>query len=215
MVAKATRALNTADGLLKGLLVLSRTVDHALEGEAVKQATNEKLSASKVQILRLLGMRGSHTSTQIARFLSVSKPAVTQLIDSMVRRKLVMRRTAKFDRREVDLRLTERGKKVCQAVRNAQRNMLRSAARQIGGAGADQWIKVLEELTNALAMAGRAYERYCMQCEAFYDGTCAFEGGQAPCPFRECGWAGPRTPETRLARLLDRGRIAAAPERRR
>jgi DNA-binding MarR family transcriptional regulator len=108
-----TKKLSTrdADRLLKTLLVLSRTVDHILETRAVDQAANEPLSPSKVQVLRLLGEQGTQTASQVARFLGVSKPAVTQIIDSMVDGTLVTRSTAAHDRREVGLKLSARGRR--------------------------------------------------------------------------------------------------------
>jgi DNA-binding MarR family transcriptional regulator len=215
VASKAPIPVKTADGLLKALLILSRTVDHALELDAVKAATNERLSGSKMQILRLLGTRGSQTSSQVARFLGVSKPAVTQLIDGMVRRKLVGRRTATHDRREVDLRLTEKGKQVFQAVRSEQRNVLRSSVRQVTGGNPTRWLKTLEEVTDALVRAGDCFDDYCLQCGAHPDESCVLPGGGEQCVFlcaekasaesrRSVASGGPRRP--RAASTNSRGR---------
>ena len=158
MSSKGTISVTRVDELLKNLLVLSRTVDHALEKEAVKAVMSDSFSPSKVRILRLLGLRASQTSSQIARFLGVSKPAVTQLIDSMVQRKLVTRRTAKHDRREVDLRLTEKGKTAYQAVRREQRRLVRNTIGSVTGVDAERWISTLGEIAEALGRAGDAPE---------------------------------------------------------
>ena len=158
MSSKGTISVTRVDELLKNLLVLSRTVDHALEKEAVKAVMSDSFSPSKVRILRLLGLRASQTSSQIARFLGVSKPAVTQLIDSMVQRKLVTRRTAKHDRREVDLRLTEKGKSAYQAVRREQRRLVRNTIGSVTGVDAERWISTLGEIAEALGRAGDAPE---------------------------------------------------------
>ncbi len=185
MAAKETAAVKVVDGLLKNLLILARTVDHLLEGEAVKAAVSEHLSESKVHILRLLGSRGSQTSSQIARFLGVSKPAVTQLVDSMVRRRLVVRRTAKHDRREVDLHLTDRGMAAFDAVRREQRHVLRRATKQAAVPNANQWNATLEQIIDALVEAGDAFEHFCLQCGGHSDGTCVLSGGRAKCLFLE------------------------------
>lgn len=192
MASKGSLSVTTVDGLLKSLLVLSRTVDQALEVEAVKAATTERLSGSKVQIVRLLGARGSQTSSQIARFLGVSKPAVTQLVDSLVRRKLIARRTAKHDRREVDLSLTEKGKQAFQAVRNEQRNVLRTTTKQASGGNPDRWLKTLEEVTDALIRAGNCFDDYCLQCGAHADQACVLPGGEDQCIFLTTERAGVR-----------------------
>ncbi|MCK4658111.1 MAG: MarR family transcriptional regulator [Phycisphaerae bacterium] len=183
MASKETVQVETLDGLLKALLVLSRTVDHILETGAVKAAVKDPLSGSKVQILRLLGTQGSQTSSRVARFLGVSKPAVTQLIDSMVRRRLVVRRTSKRDRREVDLQLTEKGKTAFQAVRREQRHLLRSAVERTSGANAARWAKTLEKVANALVQADDTFGNFCLQCGAHTNDTCVLEGGKAVCPF--------------------------------
>ncbi len=181
MVPKTPAAVKTVDGLLKALLVLSRTVDHVLETRAVEAAVIQPLSASKVQILRLLGERGGQTSTQVARFLAVTKPAVTQMMDSMMRARLVTRRTAKADRREVNLQLSKKGRDLYQAVHQAQRHHLRNALRQAPRHDADQWIEMLHELASALAQADQAFKHFCAQCGAHKDATCVLVGGDAEC----------------------------------
>ncbi|MFH0983022.1 MAG: MarR family transcriptional regulator [Planctomycetota bacterium] len=201
MAAKGTPAVKAVDGLLKALLILSRTVEHALETEAVQAAVHEPFSGSKVQILRLLGTRASQTSSQIARFLGVSKPAVTQLVDSMVRRKLVVRKTAKHDRREVDLFLTHKGQQLFQAVRREQRHVVRTAIREGGGTGAQHWIETLGKVTDALAQGSSAFEDFCLQCGAHTDGTCVLGGGDAECLFLRRGRTGDKAEKRTDGRL--------------
>lgn len=182
MAAKGTMSIETADDLIKNLLILSRIVGHVLEGKVVEAAVDQPLSPSKVQIFRLLGARGSQTSTQIARFLSVSKPAVTQLVDSMVQRKMIVRRPAKHDRREVDLQLTDKGKGVYRAIRGQQRQFLRNASRKAGGGG-DRWVKALSEVTAALTKDGGPFEGFCLQCGTHADDNCVLNGSGTECQF--------------------------------
>lgn len=181
MASKAAIDTKTLDGLLKSMLVFSRTVDYVLESRAVSSALDKPLSTSKVQILRLLGLRGEKTATQVAHFLGVSRPAVTQLIDSMVRSRLVVRRTAKHDRRESNLRLTKQGVSSFQALRRQQRHFVRAALRDVPGNDAKKWIAKLEEMSTAVATADRTFRDYCLQCGAHEDGTCVLVGGDCDC----------------------------------
>ena len=184
MASKKTAVpLKSVDGVLKAMLVLSRTVDHVLEAAAVEDAVDEKYSASKVQILRLLGQRGSQTATQVARFLSVSKPAVSQIVNTMVRGRLVVRRPAKKDRREVGLELTKKGRDAYAAIRQRQRHFVRNTLRQVAGHNPDQWAELLRELSGALARADSSFKQHCMQCGAHADGSCVLSGGDAHCSF--------------------------------
>ena len=194
MMAKdTTLSLDTTDGLLKALLVLSRTVEHVLEDRTVRTADVE-LSRSKLQIVRLLGQRGSQTATQIARFLGVSKPAVTQIVDSLVRQRIVVRRRTREDRRGVALLLTDKGRGLFRKIRSEQRHLVRNATRLLGGGDADRWIRLLHDITGALARSDLAFEQYCLQCGAHADGTCVLVGGDANCLFLQDAGRSSRRP---------------------
>lgn len=185
MAAKKQPSVKAVDGLLKALMVLSRTVERVLETDAVTTGVKVSLSATKVQLLRLLGQRGAQTSTQVSRFLGVSKPAVTQIIDSMLRAKLVTRRTGKTDRREVSLELAKKGRAIFHDVRQSQRHYVRSALRSSSSGTAAGWAEVLRKVTEALACCDNVVEPFCAQCGAHDDGTCVLIGGDVQCPFLE------------------------------
>lgn len=181
MASTSAPSIKTIDSLLKAMLVLSRAVDHSLEANAVEAAVGETLSSSKVQILRLLGHRGNQTASQLARYLAVSKPAVSQIIDTMVRAKLVNRRTAKEDRREVNLSLTPKGKKFSQSVLKEQRQFLKNALKQSKNFSASRWLTAMQEATEGLARADKSFNHYCLQCGAHDDATCVLPDGDAEC----------------------------------
>ncbi len=182
MNLKAPFSVAEVDRLYKALSVLSRTAARVLETRAV-EAARAPLSQSKVQVLRLLANRGRHTSSQIARFLNVSRPSVTQIIDSLVESDLVARRGAADDRREVVLDLTKRGRQAFQALRREQRHLLRGALRAAGRREVEEWITVLQKIAGSLARADRAFTHFCLQCGAHADGSCVLVGGDAHCLF--------------------------------
>jgi len=183
MPSNTASNVKTVDDLLKAVLVFSRAVDHVLENHAVEAAVDVPLSGSKVQVLRLLGRRGSQTSTQVARFLGVSKPAVSQIVDAMVRDKQVTRQTATTDRREVNLRLTSQGRSLLNAVHREQRHYIRSAVRSAGSTKPKKWMIALQEIINGLTQADSAFNDFCAQCGAHDDGSCVLVGGHAQCGF--------------------------------
>ncbi|MFQ5590210.1 MAG: MarR family winged helix-turn-helix transcriptional regulator [Phycisphaerae bacterium] len=183
MGSNSSASAKTVDGLLKAMLVFSRTVEHSLETNAVACAVGEPLSSSKVQILRLLGQGGSQTASQIARYLGVSKPAVSQIVDAMVRGRLVSRRAAREDRREVNLSLTAKGKRFARNMQQQQRRFVKDALRQSRGFQADRWLKSLREATEGLAKADRTFSHYCLQCPAYGDTACVLVGGNADCGY--------------------------------
>ena len=204
MASKVRLSQETVDGLLKALSVLSRAVDEILESGAANGAPElqiANLSRSKAQMLRLLEQQGGQTATQAARFLGVTKPAVTQLINGMVRSKLVDRSPSRRDRREVRLKLAKGGRNVLQLLRRKQHHLLRNAIRMTTGADPDRWSAVLFEVAGALTRSDRAYERLCLQCGAYADESCILVGGDAECLFRRhAGGNRARVRKTKTAR---------------
>ena len=181
MASASSSSTKNIDSLLKAMLVFSRTVDRSLETNAVKAGVGEALSSSKVQILRLLGHRGDQTASQLARYLGVSKPAVSQIIDTMLRAKLVLRRPAKEDRREVNLSLTAKGKRYAQNMLRQQRHSVKRALQQSRSFNANRWLKTLQELTEGLVKADKGLHHYCLQCSAHADPSCVLPDGDAQC----------------------------------
>lgn len=169
------------DGLLRALMVLARTVSHVLETRVI-ESTDEPLSGSKLQLLHLLGQRGAQSPTQIARFLGVSKPAVTQAVDAMMALGFLRRQASREDRRGFNLTLTTRGKELFDQVREEQRHLVRNALRE-PNIDPDVWLNVLQEMSVSLAKSDRAFKDFCLQCGAYADGGCVLVGGDATCLF--------------------------------
>ena len=211
MASKSAVTMKTIDDMLKAMLVFARTVDHVLETRAVENATALQLSSSKVQVLRLLGRQGAQTSTRVARFLGVSKPAVSQIIDAMVRGKLVTRKTASNDRREVHLHLTKPGKTVLNSVLRQQRQSVRNALRQAAGTRAGKAAEMLIELANGLVGADPAFQDFCLQCGAHTDSSCVLTDGESRCPYLMHG--GSESRAAGAGRLSKRSYTASAGRR--
>ncbi len=178
------------DSLFKALSVLSRTVDRVLHDRAVKEALGESLAHSKVQVLRLLSYRGAQTSSQIARFLGITRPSVSQTTDVLERAGWITRRTGKQDGRESIHELSEKGRRKFNAIRRQQRHLLRNTLRMASQSEARAWTDALQAIAAALASSDEAFEQFCLQCGAHADGTCVLVGGDVDCPFlnqRESG----------------------------
>lgn len=173
----------TVDALLKALLVATRSVAIVLETRAVKTALGKPLSSSKVQILRLLNQRGGQTSTQVARYLGVTKPAVSQIVESMVREKYLARQVSKADRRERKLILTTLGRKAFVAIRKEQRHYMRSSLRDANPKDPDKLIDIMLSVAKSLAQADKDFEQFCLQCESHGTGSCVLVGGSGSCEY--------------------------------
>jgi long-chain acyl-CoA synthetase len=86
---------------------LSRIVEHALVGE--------DLTLPQYRLLAFLA-QGDWAASALADRLDVSRPSITALVDALVRRGLVERRTGTDDRRRVEHVLTPDGRTALHAA---------------------------------------------------------------------------------------------------
>lgn len=100
----------TTTGAARAVARLAKQVEMAL--------TSLDLSLPQYRVLALLG-EGSTASSVLARRLAVSPPSVTAVVDGLVARGLVERRSDPEDRRRLTLLLTRDGAKVLAAADNA------------------------------------------------------------------------------------------------
>src|SRR3977135_4405725 len=99
--------------------ILSRfaeTIFEAMTAQHHKQATEMGLPAAQVQALRMLG-RGPLCTSELAAELGGSAPAITQLTNRLVHKRLIERRAVDGDRRAVRLALTDKGHRAVAAFR--------------------------------------------------------------------------------------------------
>ncbi len=81
-----------------------------------RNATEMELTLPQAQALRLL--HGAPLSTsRLAGMLGISAPAVSQLTDRLVRKRLIERRAVETDRRSVMVGLTRKGAQVIEDIR--------------------------------------------------------------------------------------------------
>ncbi len=183
MGARAAVGVAEIDSILKAMLILLRATERVLESSNISTVVGESIGGSKVQVLRLLNAQGDQTPSQVARFLGVTKPAVSQIISAMHRSKLVAKKSKSADRREVYIGLTKLGKTAFQSVVKEQRQLVRTALKYAGNGEANTWVATMYSISSAISRADKKFEHYCLQCGAHADGTCVLQGGQSDCAF--------------------------------
>lgn len=172
------------DVIVKSLSLLARVTQRVLEDCAVNSANGESVNGSKLHILKLLSHRGMQSTGQVARFLSISAPGVTQLANALVRSKLVIRKPDPRDRRTTFLSLTPAGKKLVQSVEAQQRRIMKTALKNAGISNPSKWVESVQDLTTGLAACDpEIHEQFCLQCGAHLDGSCVLTGGNGMCNF--------------------------------
>src|SRR5713226_6105192 len=122
------------EGLFRMMLDHHRT--HVVEME---------LTVAQAQALMLLRAEAAST-TGLATSLSISAPAVTQLTDRLVRKRLIERRPVEADRRSVAVALTIEGRRVVDTFRRRRNEVFAQALDRLTGDDRAEVILALDKI---------------------------------------------------------------------
>ena len=84
---------------------------------------------------------------ELSRFLNVSKPAATGLIDRLIGQQLVRREPDARDRRIVRIAITAKGRRVLASIWDQKRRMIVEVFGQISPPQRAQYLSILEQVT--------------------------------------------------------------------
>ena len=130
------------EGLFRMMLDHHRT--HVVEME---------LTVAQAQALMLLRSEAAST-TALAASLSISAPAVTQLTDRLVRKRLIERRPVEVDRRSVAVALTLEGRRVVDTFRRRRSEVFAQALDRLTGDDRAEVIQALDKIAALLDTRG-------------------------------------------------------------
>lgn len=126
------------EGLFRMMLDHHRT--HVVEME---------LTLAQAQALMLLRAEAAST-TGLAASLGISPPAVTQLTDRLVRKRLIERRPVEGDRRSVAVALTAEGRRVVDTFRRRRSEVFAQALDRLSAEQRAEVIQALDRISGVL-----------------------------------------------------------------
>jgi len=89
------------------------------------------LTISQLKVLRLLAVEGNFKMKDITEHLGIASSSATELIDKMIKEKLVERYRDIYDRRVVRVKLTEEGKRLTEDFRKTKYNLWLSVVKKL------------------------------------------------------------------------------------
>ena len=109
-----------------------------------------KITLPQLWVLEYLSRQGDADLNEIARFLRISRPAVTSLVDRLISQNLVGRAGDPADRRVVRVHLTLKGKRVLADIWDEKRRMLMEVFGKIPPPDRTQYLHTLEQVVAIL-----------------------------------------------------------------
>ncbi len=147
MAKQTSPTLSAARQLWNVVMLLMRVV------AADMRRSPQSLEPGQVGALMRL-FAGSCTMSELARHLAVSLPTVSKTVDLLVRRGWVERWIDKRDRRQTMIRLTARGRRALNQVRQRAERHVASTLAPLGDGEREQLVATLGALERVLQPAG-------------------------------------------------------------
>ncbi len=117
-------------------------------------ATGE-ITVAQIRALMMIDLRGTVNLVRLAEILGVSSAAASEVVDRLVRARMVDRQRSEKDRRVVDLTLRPRGRQVLDRLTKSRTERARKLVAAVGPGDARRVIAALEVLNSILEKVPR------------------------------------------------------------
>jgi len=132
------------------------TIARAIPGEAspevVRQAFDVDVSTPELFVLSYLPAEREPNMSEIGRALSIDVSTLTRLVDKLVDKSLVERRSDPHDRRMVKVRLAERGKEIILRVEKEKKRRIVSILRRLSNEEIESLLKIMRIIHDRISV---------------------------------------------------------------
>lgn len=130
------------------------------------------ISLSQFNALRHIASHSPCTIGGIAEALSVSQPAATMLVERMVRKGLVERRSGSTDRRQADVVIAESGRTILQGIEAERTKRLAGIVNQMAPADRANLVESLGRFVEAALDTRELSGEACLHCGVEHNDEC-------------------------------------------
>lgn len=170
---------------LRGAHIFASSVKRVLEERLLGSVCDGKLSFAHLNVLKLLSREQEvlHVGG-LARFLDISNPAASKLVERLRSMRLITRRADPNDRRAARLTLTAAGEALIARYEASKSEATRRMLASFAPDERAQLGPLLERAAAAiLAQANTPRVNVCMECGAYYPGECLLEQIDLSCAY--------------------------------
>lgn len=131
---------------------------------ARESQNSDDITPSLIQCLQHIYLHGPSSIRGIATGLSITFPAVSQLVDRLVKKGLVTREEGKEDRRFASVNLTDEGRATVLEARASRSKWLRDILDKMPGEKREALVDNLEEFIRIALETTGNIEEACVRC---------------------------------------------------
>lgn len=144
------------------------------------------LTFAQVSILKWLDAATPRRAGEVARFISASAPAATQILARMKRKGYVRTTRNPKDRRAEDLALTARGRGLIRKYETAKRRRLAALLHAVPASRRKAMVGGLEAAVDLLLLDGPNVRDLCLHCGVYQAPECVMRRHGYRCPTESC-----------------------------
>lgn len=163
--------------------VFASVVSHAVVPELLSKAGAEDLTYEQLNVLKLIGTHGAHTLKMLAKFLAVTPPAASVMVDKLVNLGFVGRNENPEDRREVLISVTARGRRVVGRFQEHSEKRFSEFLSDLSDEEITVFNRVVHQFTRTMLKSAGPQISLCLQCGAFESGGCLIPDIEGICHY--------------------------------
>ncbi|MDN7026214.1 winged helix-turn-helix transcriptional regulator [Methanoculleus sp. FWC-SCC1] len=138
MTAKREHLLEVLDRLI--------AVKNECSCEIFSECGLADMTVKQIAYLKVIDEHGDVTFSRLAEITRTSKPTVTEMINRFVRMECAYRQRSPDDGRVAYIRLTEKGRMIAQAERNALDRVIERMVRSLDESEVDLLVEILKKV---------------------------------------------------------------------
>jgi len=169
--------------LLRSMHVLAAVVREVMELKVLRQASSLPLTRHQVLLLKLLAHDGRHRVGEVAAYLGVSAAAATKNIDKLEQLGLVLRASARRDRRAKVLQVSASGRELVAACEAEEAERMDPVLAAYSREELSALGRQLERLALRLLRDEWATP-HCLRCSGYFVEGCPVMALGHGCPLR-------------------------------
>lgn len=120
---------------------------HKLKDLLRQEAENLKCPVSQMDTLTFIAEEGTPSMKEIARYLKITPPSATAIVETMQKNKLITRVLSKKDRRTIRVALTSKAWKLFKILHKRKLAVITKMFSRLGNTERKQFIKIITILT--------------------------------------------------------------------
>ena len=127
------------------------TIMREFARKGAKNSVIGKITIAQLVALENLNFHGETKMKDLAKFCSVSTPAMTGLIDRLVRDGFVLRVYEKEDRRIIKVRITNKGEQFLRKINEEKKHLLIKVFGKLSQKDRDEYLRILLQIKDNLS----------------------------------------------------------------